>query len=201
MVRNAEATRARILQAATAEFSANGLAGARVDRIAAAAGANKQLIYAHFGSKEGLFDAVMGHVVEGLLGDVVFDAGDLPGYAVALFDYGVEHPDLIRLARWHSLERPGVLAALPEAAESTSAKLQALADLQAQGLISSILAPKQLLEQVLALVHAGDDGVFAEFTAEPDDEAVHQVRREALRRSISLLVRPVADGGRAVHSA
>ena len=39
--RDAEATKARILEAATAEFAAHGIAGARVDRIAASAGANK----------------------------------------------------------------------------------------------------------------------------------------------------------------
>ena len=42
---NAEAMRERILEAASAEFSAYGVAGARVDRIAKAAGCNKNLIY------------------------------------------------------------------------------------------------------------------------------------------------------------
>ena len=40
----AAATRRRILEAATAEFAAKGLAGARVDEIAARAGANKRMI-------------------------------------------------------------------------------------------------------------------------------------------------------------
>ena len=57
--RDAEATKARLLAAATAEFAAYGVAGARVDRIAGAAQANKQLIYAYFGSKDDLFDAVL----------------------------------------------------------------------------------------------------------------------------------------------
>jgi TetR/AcrR family transcriptional regulator len=50
--RNAEASRARILAAARAEFVTHGLAGARVDRIAAHAGVNKNLIYHYLGSKE-----------------------------------------------------------------------------------------------------------------------------------------------------
>jgi AcrR family transcriptional regulator len=57
--RDSAATKERLLEAATAEFAAHGIAGARVDRIAAAARANKQLIYAYFGSKEQLFDAVL----------------------------------------------------------------------------------------------------------------------------------------------
>ncbi|MEN0074135.1 MAG: TetR/AcrR family transcriptional regulator [Paracraurococcus sp.] len=55
----AAATRRRILEAATAEFAAKGLAGARVDEIAARAGANKRMIYAYFGNKEELWLAVL----------------------------------------------------------------------------------------------------------------------------------------------
>jgi AcrR family transcriptional regulator len=44
--RDSAATKERLLAAATDEFAAHGIAGARVDRIAAAARANKQLIYA-----------------------------------------------------------------------------------------------------------------------------------------------------------
>jgi AcrR family transcriptional regulator len=46
----ADQTRARILEAATNEFSANGLAGARTERIAEAAGVNKALLYYYFRS-------------------------------------------------------------------------------------------------------------------------------------------------------
>ena len=63
MPRDADATRARILDAAVAEFSARGLAGARIDRIAEAAAANKRMIYVHFGSKDGLFDKARGRMV------------------------------------------------------------------------------------------------------------------------------------------
>src|ERR1035441_5320694 len=48
-------TRARILDAALTEFSGNGLAGARTERIAAAAGVNKALLYYYFDSKEKLY--------------------------------------------------------------------------------------------------------------------------------------------------
>ena len=52
--RSAE-TRARILDAALSEFALHGLAGARTERIASAAGVNKALLYYHFDSKEKLY--------------------------------------------------------------------------------------------------------------------------------------------------
>jgi TetR/AcrR family transcriptional regulator len=48
-----------VLAAARAEFAEHGFAGARVHRIAARAGLNKQLIYYYFGSKAGLYDAAV----------------------------------------------------------------------------------------------------------------------------------------------
>lgn len=58
-VRDADATRARILQAAKTEFARLGLGGARVDQIADQAQANKRMIYHYFGSKEDLFQYVL----------------------------------------------------------------------------------------------------------------------------------------------
>lgn len=58
-VRNPEASRAAIIAAATDEFAAHGLGGARVDRIAERAGVNKRMLYYYFGEKEGLFLAVL----------------------------------------------------------------------------------------------------------------------------------------------
>jgi AcrR family transcriptional regulator len=57
--RDPEATRAAILTAATEEFAAFGLGGARVDRIAERAGINKRMLYYYFGQKEDLFLAVL----------------------------------------------------------------------------------------------------------------------------------------------
>ena len=57
--RDPEATREAILTAATDEFAAYGLGGARVDRIAERAGINKRMLYYYFGQKEELFLAVL----------------------------------------------------------------------------------------------------------------------------------------------
>jgi TetR/AcrR family transcriptional regulator len=55
----ADQTRARILDAAIGEFSENGLAGARTEQIAEAAGVNKALLYYYFKSKQALYRAAL----------------------------------------------------------------------------------------------------------------------------------------------
>lgn len=57
--RNPEATKASILAAARAEFAERGLDGGRVDAIARRAGANKQLVYYYFGSKDEIYKAAL----------------------------------------------------------------------------------------------------------------------------------------------
>jgi TetR/AcrR family transcriptional regulator len=52
-------TREKIVTAALREFTVHGKAGARIDRIAEAAGVNKAMIYYHFKSKEGLHREVV----------------------------------------------------------------------------------------------------------------------------------------------
>jgi TetR/AcrR family transcriptional regulator len=61
-----EQTKAAILDAATDEFSREGLAGARTDSIARAAGVNKALLYYYFRDKESLYAAVLNRVFAGL---------------------------------------------------------------------------------------------------------------------------------------
>lgn len=56
--------RDRILSAAAREFARHGFAGARIDRIAATAGVNKQLLFHYFGSKDGLHQAAVASVLE-----------------------------------------------------------------------------------------------------------------------------------------
>jgi TetR/AcrR family transcriptional regulator len=62
----ADQTRARILDAAIREFSENGLAGARTEQIAEAAGVNKALLYYYFKSKEALYAAALESIAEGV---------------------------------------------------------------------------------------------------------------------------------------
>ncbi|MBF4614030.1 TetR/AcrR family transcriptional regulator [Curtobacterium sp. VKM Ac-1376] len=110
MAYHAEETRRRILGAATDEFSARGLAGARVDRIAAAAGCSKERIYANFGDKESLFTTVLNRSFSELGAAVARTSAPGSGvdsvadFAVAVFDHFVDNPANQRLLSWARLE-------------------------------------------------------------------------------------------------
>lgn len=65
--RDSDATRAKILQAALAQFSEKGLSAASTDDIAARCKVNKRMIYYYFGSKEGLYLAALESVFENLV--------------------------------------------------------------------------------------------------------------------------------------
>ncbi|MFJ9537122.1 TetR family transcriptional regulator [Streptomyces sp. NPDC101225] len=97
-------TRAKLLEAAEAEFSEYGLAGARVDRIAERSGVNKQRIYAYFGNKEALFAAVMAKVYAHMSEAVPIPTTEegLRSYVGEVFDYH-RKSDLVRLLAWEGL--------------------------------------------------------------------------------------------------
>jgi AcrR family transcriptional regulator len=151
-VRSSTATKQRLLEAATDEFAAHGIAGARVDRIASAAQANKQLIYAYFASKDGLFDAALTDSCTALMDRVPFDPDDIPGYVGRLFDYVVQNPEVFRLVTWAGLERPTAVAEFEAA--SYRAKLRAIAEAQRDGRLDASLAPADLLALMIGLAGA-----------------------------------------------
>jgi AcrR family transcriptional regulator len=145
------ATKARLFDAAVAEFAAHGLAGARVDRIAETAQANKRLIYVYYGSKEQLFDTVLTEVLAGLFEAVPFTAEDLPGFAGSLFDHLVGCPQLLRLAAWRQLER---VEYSPVTKEWFREAGEAIAHAQQRGILTDELAPVDLLTVLMGMVGA-----------------------------------------------
>ncbi|MFE9312163.1 TetR/AcrR family transcriptional regulator [Streptomyces sp. NPDC088353] len=151
MPRDSSATKARLLDAAFTEFAAYGIAGARVDRIAEAAGANKRLIYVYFGNKEQLFDEVLQRAMTEGAESVPFDVEDLPGYAGAIFDHLVARPDLMRLRLWRLLERPSVAGLEPHAFRRKTAEV---AEAQQRGDLAPEIQPDDLLTMVLAMAQA-----------------------------------------------
>lgn len=62
--RDPQASRRRILAAATDEFASKGFGEARVDEIARRAGINKRMLYHYFGNKDDLFQAVLEEIYE-----------------------------------------------------------------------------------------------------------------------------------------
>ena len=112
MQMRAEKTRNNILKAARKLFSEHGFAGTSVDSIADAAGANKQRIYAYFGSKKKLFEEVLLEVfAENASAFAEFAAGVKPetgNITYLLSQYyqalHLQKPDFRRLLAWANLE-------------------------------------------------------------------------------------------------
>ena len=112
-----ERTRADILAVAMREFAEHGLAGARIDVIAEAMRTSKRMIYYYFGSKEGLYVAVLEEAyrrMREIEADLHLD--DLPpedalrrlvGFTV---DYQLAHPEFIRLVMNENMHRGEYLA-------------------------------------------------------------------------------------------
>lgn len=103
-------TQGNILSAAEEIFSQKGLYGARIDEIAEAAGCNKRMIYAHFGSKEGLYTAVLKHVYsrlfvteEVLLAENLSPVEAVHLYIKELFNFLKDNPTFIKMVMWENL--------------------------------------------------------------------------------------------------
>lgn len=177
------ATYQRILDVATREFAEHGIAGARVERIVAAARTNKAQLYAYFGSKDGLFDAIFFGSLERIVDVVPIDAADLGDWAVHLYDEYLRRPDLIRLATWARLERRPAGHLVDDPDRLDDHKLRAIAEAQAAGLVRRG-DPFDIMAVVIAMSMAWSpvSNVYAATAQEPPE--VHEQRRALLRESV-----------------
>lgn len=115
-----EETRRNILAAAEAEFSEKGLAGARVDDIAARTRTTKRMIYYYFGSKENLYAAVLERLYGGMR-DAEKDlnlTGLRPAEALQkiveiTFDHHAAHPEFVRLVCTENINEARIVSASP----------------------------------------------------------------------------------------
>ncbi len=105
-------TREKILAAAEEEFSEKGFYGARVDEIAEAADINKRMLYAHFGSKEGLYTKALLSVYERLADcerqfmiEGLDPVASIRNIVHVSFRFLVENPDFVRMLMWENLNR------------------------------------------------------------------------------------------------
>ena len=141
-------TRASILAAATAAFAEKGYSGANVNEIVAQAGTTKPMIYYHFGSKEGLFAAVLEQVYAGMreFEQAAQDPGAPAADAMrrlveATFDCHAAHPDWIRLIAVANIHGAQHIAASTTIASKNSAILLILEDLLARGVAEGAFRP------------------------------------------------------------
>lgn len=151
MPRDAEETKRRIFAAATKEFADHGIAGARIDRIAAAAKANKQLIYAYFGSKRDLFQEVVSTQVRRYIEEVPFDAERLPEYAGAAFDYFAAHPEFTHLGSWHALEPGETKHRIPVIETAIRSRTKLVERAQAEGRVDASIPASELVALVTTI--------------------------------------------------
>ncbi|MEZ7124469.1 TetR family transcriptional regulator [Nonomuraea sp. AD125B] len=186
MAYDAEDTKRRIFAAATAEFAEHGLAGARVDRIAAAAKANKQAIYLYYGGKEKLFAAVLRAKLEEVHVAMSIDPDAVADSVGQIFDWHQQHPELIRLLLWEALEtRDGGLGASEtERRVAFREKVCGLADSVAPHLPEQerVRAAQDLLFTIMGLIswNFAVPGMCRMMLGEESDQAALARRREAV---------------------
>lgn len=139
--RDSAETRAAILRAAGQVYAEHGLAGARTDGIAAAAGVNKALLYYYFKSKEGLYQAVVGDQLKDFSQQAreVLSAKGPAGpillrYVSYHFDFIGTHPQYPRIFQRMMMEGDRVLERL--AREHSLPLKKLLVDLLERGMSS-----------------------------------------------------------------
>jgi AcrR family transcriptional regulator len=141
-------TMAGILEVATTEFAAKGLSGARIDAIAAATQTSKRMIYYYFGSKEGLYVAVLEEAyrrmrrieAEQHLEDLAPEAA-LRRLVEFTFDHHSDNPDYIRLVMTENMERGAYLAQSKTIQELNVPAIQAIARLYERGVAEGAFRP------------------------------------------------------------
>ena len=181
-MRNPGETKRRLLEAATAEFAAYGIAGARVDRIAQIAECNKQSIYGYFGSKEGLFNAVLDAIVQQAVETLPITAHDLPGYAGNLFDWYSRHPEILRLISWMQLEGGDIRKMTAASTAASENKVAKVREAQRAGVVSSVMPAEHLLSLIMRLSTVQLD--FCNLGAK-DSAELRASMQEAVRRVVT----------------
>lgn len=133
-------TRARLLQAAIAEFSEQGFHGARTDSIARRAGTNIRMLYHYYGSKDDLYVAVLEEVLGGLRHDELrldADTCDPMDGLLQVVDYVDDHfgshPALRKLLAFENLNEARHLARSERILRMSSPVLTLLRRLLARG--------------------------------------------------------------------
>ncbi|OYY52177.1 MAG: TetR family transcriptional regulator [Polaromonas sp. 39-63-203] len=139
---------AGILDVATKEFAEKGLSGARIDEIAAATQTSKRMIYYYFGSKEGLYVAVLEEsyrrmrAIEGALHleDLAPEAA-LRRLVEFTFDHHQGNPDYIRLVMTENMERGAYLAQSKIIRELNVPAIEAIRKLYERGVATGVFRP------------------------------------------------------------
>jgi AcrR family transcriptional regulator len=155
--RKPDATRTRqdILDVARAEFTEHGLTGARVDAIAEKTRTTKRMIYYYFGSKEGLYAAVLEQAYAGIrsaeaqLDLTTQDPETALRHLIEFtFDYHDSHPDFVRLVAVENINQGQFLPRMEKIQDVNANALETLAAIlekgRAQGIFRNDATPVEI---------------------------------------------------------
>jgi AcrR family transcriptional regulator len=188
--RDSRATKELLLAAASAEFSEYGLAGARIDRIAERAGANKRLLYVYFGDKEKIFDAVIERQIGVVAEMIPLTPDDLAGYAAARFDHMLKNPQAARIAGWRAFER---IEPTDAERHAFKMKVNAIAKAQREGKLYDGMPALDLLAIVLRMTESwlsAPPALLAAAGKEPMSPARLRQHRKALVEAVRRITEP-----------
>jgi AcrR family transcriptional regulator len=163
-VRDPDATKQRILAAATQEFAKFGLGGARVDRIAERAKSNKRMLYHYFGNKDDLFAITVENAYAefrekeaALALDSLDPVSAMRRLVDFIWDYFLTHPEFITLVNSENLHKAKHLKAskrTPDMSRKFVARMQAILSRgEAAGVFRRGLDPVQVNISIAAIAY------------------------------------------------
>lgn len=135
-----EKTKDDILNVATEEFSEFGLSGGRVDAIAEKTRTSKRMIYYYFGSKEGLYLAVLEKAyrkIRSLEADL--ELADMPPVdalrtlIASTFDHDENNPDFVRLVSIENIHHANHMKRSTEIGELNLSIVSTISDILERG--------------------------------------------------------------------
>ena len=195
-----ERTRANILEVAEAEFGEKGLAGARIDEIAALTQTSKRMIYYYFGSKEGLYLAVLEESYKRVrdieselhLQDLEPEQA-LRRLVAFTFDHHLQHENYIRLVMNENIHRGEFIKRSTTIQELNVPAIHAVRDAYQRGVDSGVFRPDvdpvdlHMSISALSVFNVANRHTFAAiFKRSLDTPAATAARRESI---IEMVVR------------
>ncbi|BBX06556.1 TetR family transcriptional regulator [Mycolicibacterium aichiense] len=153
-MRSTSELREEILAAARSEFARHGFAGARIDRIATAASASKERLYAHFGDKETLFREVLATNVAEFFQAVRMLPDNVPEFVGGMFDLSVRRPEHHRMVSWAHLEGLTLEPPSADGLPLPQLALAAIEEAQTTGHVDASWDPTDLIVVLLGIALA-----------------------------------------------
>jgi AcrR family transcriptional regulator len=198
-----ERTMADILEVATREFAEKGLAGARIDVIAEAMRTSKRMIYYYFGSKEGLYVAVleegyrrMRDIERDLRLEDLQPEDALRKLVAFTVDYQWSHPEYIRLVMTENIHRGEYMARSQQMQEINVPAIDGLRSVYERGVKAGVFRPGldpidlHMTISALSVFNVANRHTFSLiFKRDLADKATFVARRDSIVETLVRFVR------------